>query len=144
MIIFFMERGNWQYLRGVQLMHLFGHVFSMVRFTVNLTCFIINSILFCMLYGGIQKVHQLKIPIFDSPPPFSSLFVLHVPHSSYVCFFEFPHLSQKKFRDIYEFLNAKSGSKKRENNYFFKLSIKITVFTQLYIAPITTEIFTSS
>ena len=94
--------------------------------------------------GAFKKYISSKFPIFDSPPPFSSLFVLHVPHSSYVCFSEFPHLSQKKFRDIYEFLNAKSGSKKRENNYFFKLSIKITVFIQLYIATMTTEIFTSS
>ena len=47
----------------------------------------------------------------------------------------YPKLSEKTLQDAYEFLNEKSGSEKRENNYIFVNSTyKITMFlTQIYI-----------
>ena len=46
-----------------------------------------------------------------------------------------PPTSQKKFRDVYELSNEKSGNEKRQKNFVFcKLSIKDQwFFTQLYI-----------
>ena len=45
-----------------------------------------------------------------------SLLILYVPLSTYFRFSELPPLFQKKFRDVYEFSNGKSGSEMREKN----------------------------
>ena len=75
----------------------------------------------------------------------SSLFVLHVLPLLFNVTFAFVSypptptplplsLSQKKFFDAYEFSNEKSGSEKREKNFFFcKLNVKDQYFLHSYI-----------
>ena len=71
------------------------------------------------LQGSFLSTFAQNFQFLTPPLPFSFLFFLHVPlpPSTYVCFSELPlPLSQKQFRDTYEFSNQKSGSEMRENN----------------------------
>ena len=87
------------------------------------------------LLGCSKSTFARNFQFLTPSPSCSSLFVLHVtpPPSTYVCFGELPPFS-KKFRDVHEFLNEKSGGEKREKNYFFcKLNIKDQCFLHSYI-----------
>ena len=68
----------------------------------------------------IQNLRSLETSSFDpSTPTCLSLLILHVPPlSTYVCLRELTH-PQKRYCNAFEFSNEKSGSEKREKNYFF-------------------------
>ena len=79
--------------------------------------------------------------------PCSSLLVLHVPTPRQRTFalVSYPPPSRKKFCDVYEFSNEKSGSEKKKI-FFCKLNIKDQYFLHSYtvIYIMTIKIFTNS
>ena len=78
--------------------------------------------------GGFQKARSPETSNFWlAPPPCSFLFILHVtlflPQHMF-SLVSYPSPSSKRFHDAYEFLNEKSRSEKRENNFFEKTQHK--------------------
>ena len=102
-----------------------------------------------LIMGHSKRTFAQNFQFLTPPPPFLvPVRFTCTPSSSsppkYVRFSEItPPLLSKKFRDVYEFSNEKSGSEKREKNFFCKLSIKDQCF-YVVINIMTIKIFTTS